>query len=309
MSTVEYSLFRVKMIRSKQRQMFADSDLTPGELFVAALQEQPALRVRTNVWKVANVERFDDGTNLLGRFAIGTIKSSRFEVLDRTTGDFVEAEFETAPYTYCLFDASIGLIGVAKKQTLAPYVSDIVKRLQGVLQNSHVVRRNEIIVNIDPISDPAPFLSKIRKAYRVSSYRATFTGPNPFDADEYFQRPLSALCQKAAAAQGRVELKGDDLDREVLQEVSRSTVASGNTASATIKEVRNGKSAMVRTSGDALKRKYDGSFRPLEILIDLVKLYKKVRLPEQPEQPPVSELDDVVVRRGRSKRNDQRDED
>jgi hypothetical protein len=313
MPTVEYWLFRVKMIRPSQRQLFADPNLTPGELFVAALQEHPALKVRQNIWRVANLEHFGD-SKLQGRFAVGTIKSARFEVVDRLTGDFVEAEFETAPYTYCLFDATIGLLGVAKKQTLTPYVSDIVKRIQTVLENSFIVIRNDIKVMIDPIRDPSPFLSKIRQAYRVSRYRATFTGPNPFDADEYFQRPLSVLCQKTSAVQGRVELQGDNLDREVLQEVSRSTVASGNTASATIKEARNGKSSVVRTGGDPLKRKYDASYRPEEILKDLIELYAKVRhsqdadVAERPKDVVERSKDDVerpkdIVKRPKGRKN------
>lgn len=39
--------------------------------------------------------------------------------------------------------------------------------------------------------DPDSFLRELNEAYNVLQFSATFQRPNPFDADEFFQRPLA----------------------------------------------------------------------------------------------------------------------
>lgn len=287
MATIEYSVFRIKIVRPRQNPLFYDPNLIPRDLFLQAVQEKPAVKIRRNVWKVGNLEFFKE-RNFAGRFAVGTIKSSKLDVLDRDTGDFSEARVETTPYTYCLFDATIGLLGIAKKQVLAPYTTDIANRLKSILLNSNVVKRNELDVIIDPIRDPSPFLNRVKRAYRVSRYKATFTGPNPFDADEHFQKPLSAICHITSAKEGKVELNGDDLDRKVLQEISQSTVASGNIASASIRETKESKKITIKTEGGALKRNYEPSSKPFNILLDLIELYDKIRHSDLSNENPIT---------------------
>jgi hypothetical protein len=135
-------------------------------------------------------------------------------------------------------------------------------------------------VNVAPIPDPNDFVSILESAYRVSRFTATFRGPNPFDADEHFQKPLSVYLAQANGTKGKAQIQGDDLNRGVLQSVARSTAATGNEASATIKRERGQRSTVVHLRGDAAKRRYDEDEKPQAVLEDLQKLYRRVRLNE-----------------------------
>lgn len=87
---------------------------------------------------------------------------------------------------------------------------------------------------LDLIPDPESFLEKLYSAYAVKRFRATFTGPNPIDADELFQKPMSYYCQQLGADEGSVAVKGESLDDDAVAAVAKSTAATGNTASALI---------------------------------------------------------------------------
>lgn len=113
MVSIEYSLFRAKFIKAPQISLF-DENLTPKDLFLFTLSEKPSGELRKgNIWHIGNIESFSDTT---GYFAVGRTTNSTIEKFDGTTGNFVEEELEESPYTHCVFDARIGLIGIAKKQ-------------------------------------------------------------------------------------------------------------------------------------------------------------------------------------------------
>ena len=135
-------------------------------------------------------------------------------------------------------------------------------------------------MNIAPIPDPNDFVSTLETAYRVSRFTATFHGPNPFDADELFQKPLSVYLYSANGSKGKAQIQGEDLNRGVIQSVARSTAATGNEASATIKRERGQRSTVVHLRGDAAKRRYDQDEKLEAVLKDLQGLYKRVRLNE-----------------------------
>jgi hypothetical protein len=83
---------------------------------------------------------------------------------------------------------------------------------------SRAISENNISVEIRPIPDPEGFLRALNTAYRVSRFTATFRGPNPFDADEHFQKPLAVYLSAAKGVKGRTQIQGEDLNRKVLQE-------------------------------------------------------------------------------------------
>jgi hypothetical protein len=212
-----------------------------------------------------------------GYFAIGRTTKATIEKFDERSRDFLEEELKTSPYTHCVFDAQIGIVGIARKSALAPTVKRIAERVQQVLSNSEVAGISNVSVEIAPIPDPEEFISAIATAYRVSRFAATFHGPNPFDADEYFQRPLSVYLQAAGGKKGRAEIKGDDLRRDVLQSVTRSTAGTGNEASATITKNEAQKSITIHLRGDPVKAGYNAEDHKPEVVIeDLVKLYYRL---------------------------------
>jgi hypothetical protein len=278
MTSIEYSLFRAKFIKSPQTSIF-DENLTSKDLFLSVLAEKPAGESRKgNIWHIGNIEKFSETT---GYFAIGRTTNSTIEKFDDSTGNFIEEELEESPYTHCVFDARIGLIGIAKKTNLAPTSINIANRIEDLLSQSKVIKANNITVEIRPIPDPEGFIKTLASAYQVSSFTAFFRGPNPFDADEHFQKPLSVYLSAANGEKGKAQIQGDDLNRKVLQDVTRSTAATGNEASARIRKNKNQKSITINLRGDPVKRRYDEEeHQAALVLSDLTNLYHKIRYDE-----------------------------
>lgn len=275
MPTIEYSLFRVKFIRPSQNS-FLHEDLTPGQMLLSAIEEKPSAELRKGFqWHIGNVQMFSDVT---GYFAVGRTTKSTVEKFDIQTGNFIEEEQEESPYTHCVFDAAVGFIGIARKPNLSQTSKGIANRLEELLSLATVVRNNEVTVQVRPIPDPDGFLKAIDEAFRVFSFSATFRGPNPFDADEFFQKPLSVYLSAANGEKGRTTINGEDLNREVLREVTRSTAATGNEASARIQKTKRQKAITVNLKGDPIKRKYDEEeHQPQIVLADLSTQYRRVR--------------------------------
>jgi hypothetical protein len=275
MPSIEYSLFRVKMVRPHQTSFLHD-DLPPRDLLLKAILDRPSGELRKGFhWHIGNVQMFGDFT---GYFAAGRTTTSTIEKFDEQSSNFVEEELEESPYTHCVFDASIGFIGIAKKPNLSQTTKGIAVRLEQLLSLASVVARNDVLVEIRPIPDPDGFLKAIDTALRVFSFSATFRGPNPFDADEHFQRPLSVYLKAAEGTKGKTTISGEDLNRQVLQQVTRSTAATGNEASARIQKSKRQKAITVNLRGDPIKRRYDEEeHRPEVVLTDLTNQYRRVR--------------------------------
>jgi len=217
-----------------------------------------------------------------GYFAAGRTTISTIEKFDEESSNFIEEELEESPYTHCVFDAAIGFIGIAKKRNLSQTAKGIATRLEQLLSLASIVKNNNVIVEIRPIPDPDSFLKAISTAFKVFRFSATFRGPNPFDADEHFQKPLSVYLNAADGTNGKATISGADLNRQVLQEVTRSTAATGNEASARIQKSRRQKPITVNLRGDPVKRKYDeDEHQPEVVLADLTSQYHRVRNDER----------------------------
>ncbi|PPD39907.1 MAG: hypothetical protein CTY16_18710 [Methylobacter sp.] len=253
-----------------------DENLSPKDLFLLSLAEKPSGELRKgNTWHIGNIDNFSPIT---GYFAVGRTTNSTIEKFDASTGNFIEEDLEKSPYTHCVFDARIGLIGIAKKTSLAPTSVNIAGRIEDLLSQTDVIIRNSISVEIRPIPDPEGFLKSLLSAYQVSSFTASFRGPNPFDADEHFQKPLAVYLSAANGEKGKAKIQGTDLNRKVLQEVTRSTAATGNEASARIKKRESEKSITISLKGDPVKRRYDEEkHKPKQVLADLTNLYHRIR--------------------------------
>jgi len=275
MAFIEYSLFRAKLVKSSQQTLFY-ADLTVPQLFMQALGEKPSAELRKgHHWHIGNIRLFSE---YKGYFAIGRTTNATIEKFDERSGNFREEELNTGPYTHCVFNAQLGIIGIARKTSLAPTVKGIADRVQQVLSRASVIRESYTTVEIAPIPDPESFLLALESAYRVSRFAATFHGRNPFDSDEYFQKPLSAYLSAANGKSGKAQIQGEDLKRDVLQSVTRSTAATGNEASATITRGESQKSITIHLKGDAVKRSYNADeYQPEAVLEDLEKLYYQIR--------------------------------
>ena len=251
---IEFHLFRAKFIKPQQIPLF-EGDLKPSDIFIKAIDEKPSFEFLNNYnWHIGNVEHL---TKQSGYFAVGRTTKSIVEKYDEESKNFIVEENEESPYTHVLFNLTIGLIAIAKKTKLAPTVNGIARKIEKLFQNTQIVKDYEIDVKIDFLRDPESFIKHLESAYSINKFSATFTGPNPIDADELFQRPMSVYLQQANGEKGKTIIQGKDLNDDVLRSVSISVASTGNDASAQIKESREEKRETIYLGENQLIVKVD----------------------------------------------------
>lgn len=274
MQATEYHLYRAKFIKPAQIDMY-HSELTAREMFEKGLKERPSIELRANnVWHIGNVENITDSG---GRFAIGRTTKTTVEKFDFTSGNFKELIDDSGPYTFVYFDSQLGLLGIAKKTKVAPDVKSIARKIQKLLSNTELVIRHQIEVRVDFIPDPESFLQKIRSAYAIMKFKAHFTGPNPIDADELFQRPMSYYCQSLEGEHGSVVVTGASLNEDSVSTVAKSTAATGNSASALIQPEKGTRPIKISFQGDARKIMIETDVLKQDALKLIQAGYKEVR--------------------------------
>jgi len=270
----EYHLYRAKFIKSAQLQLLV-SEQSASTLFLNAINDKPALKLSSgNVWHIGNL-KYIDNTN--GSFAVGRTTKNTVEKFDEESGDFKDHIDDSAPYTVVVFDCAIGLLGIAKKSKLAPDASAVAKRIKSLFEQTETIVNSGVEVRIDPIPDPDDFIAKLRKAYLIKKFRATFTGPNPTDADELFQKPLSVYAQQIGADKGILEVHGHALNEEVAEAIAKSTAATGNTASARVIYRKGSKPTPISMKKEAVVLIVDSEASPENILASMQAQYSRIR--------------------------------
>jgi len=271
---IEYYLYRVKFIKSSQSDIFR-KDISSTELFMTSLNEKPEIALKKdNVWHIGNIDYFNETS---GSFAVGRTTQTTIERFDTESGNFIDLIDDSGPYTNVLFDSSIGLIGIAKKVKVAPDTEAIARKITKLLENTKIVKEFGVEVRVDFIPDPEGFLHKLRSAYSIKRFTASFTGPNPIDADELFQKPLSVYCQAVNGESGAVVVAGEQLNEENIEAVAKSTASTGNTASARIQPTSHKKIITIKLKGDAVKVPVETEMLKPEILKVIQEAYYKVR--------------------------------
>ncbi len=275
MNYIELHLFRIKFIRPKQRTLFHD-DRTPSELFQAAIQEKPSVELREDyLWHIGNINIIDKTG---GSFAVGKTTRKAVGKYDAQEGNFIEEFFEEGAYTYCVYDCEIGILAIAKKTKLAPTTKGIAFKLKKLLESTESVEKNGIDLKIDIISDPESFIQKLVASYSLKQFTAHFTGPNPIDADELFQKPLSVYCQAIGGNKGKVVVEGESLEPEMAIEITKSAASTANEASARIIERYGERPKTIHLKGNPVKKIYDEEkFQLHTALVDMRGEYKRVR--------------------------------
>lgn len=276
MAATEFSLFRIKFIKPSQKCLFHDKEKTPGDYFKAALEDRPSLQIREPfVWHIGNLEYF---SATYGYFAVGRTSKKTVDLYDEKTKNFVEIDHKESPYAHCLFDSEIGILVISKNNILSQRTEMIAEKIEKLLSLNSGIFLNEVRVEISPIPDPEGFIRQLSNASLVTRFTASFGGPNPFDADEYFQRPMSVYLAAARGEDGSTTIKGESLSNETLVEVSKSTAATGNRASARIKRYKSSKPETIHLEGDPVKRRIDlGHYSLQDVLEQFLKIYHDIR--------------------------------
>jgi hypothetical protein len=273
----QFELFRIRVSSDPAEPLFG-AKLRPREALRVAVESKPSMKVGDETaWHVGNVEWLDqEGVAC----AIGRTSKATREVFDEMSGNFVAADSEESPFTLILIDLKLEVCAIAKKTALSPRVSGIARRLEGLLNSSREARRMAAHFEVASIDDPEDFITRLKEAYAVISFKTNFGLPNPIDANELFQKPLEKMLSRSGGKEGSATFKGDDLDADVLAEVARSTAATGKDAVARLKESKNSKPVRRSMKGNVATLSEDATGtkqEKLSLMQKVRELYRKVR--------------------------------
>jgi hypothetical protein len=217
---IEFQLFRVKVFLPQQMSLL-EPTRSRSDILREVIESKPEAQLRRGVqWHLGNVEQI--GTDSL-YFRVGRTTTSTLEFFE--DGKFADQLFETAPYTHALIDLRTEVCVIAKKTQLSHQTSGIANQLARLFEHSETALRLETEFKIGEINDPEDFISQLKSAYLISKFTVWFTQPNPFDVNEDFIRPAQRLVRASNGQQGKTELKGQSLNAEVLEDISRSPIS------------------------------------------------------------------------------------
>lgn len=220
----------------------------PIEIITRSFEAKPTADVgRGSEWHVGNVERVKpDGI----AFAMGRTVAVTSPKFDSVSHDFLEEEAMRAPFTIGVFDQRHQVCGIIRKSGISQSSTEIASKLQTLLNATPYAQESNSTIVVDPIQDPVSFLDAIRSAYAVTRFSFTASRPNPPDVNRLIQRPAEEFTQAAGGEKTTVEVEGDDLDREVIEEVAKAVAAVGETAAAFVRPESVGRGKKVHLGGN-----------------------------------------------------------
>ncbi|WP_147418150.1 hypothetical protein [Salinisphaera sp. Q1T1-3] len=240
-------LFRIKVIEIEQGALFRSYDSRSAFLW-SLIHGKPDGELRKGyVWHIGNISQVDE-TGLL--FAIGRTTKTSKELYDESSGDFLAVDDEEAPFTTAFYDSKLSVIGILPKARLAPSPKGIARNMSKLLNHQPMVEDNSFRIEISEIWDPEGFLQQVYDAYSVTSFSVEFDKPNPFDVQEEFHQPMERYLEASGGKTGKATVRGDDLDREVIEDVTRSVASTGKDVSARIRREAGQRTVTRHIRGD-----------------------------------------------------------
>ena len=274
-----FFLFRLKVLRSSQNSLFGEG-ITRSEFIEKLLQKKPSLEVHKGyIWHIGNISEIGDEGLI---FAAGKTTISGKEKYDAKSGDFLEIYDEESPFTYAIYDKKLGVLAITPKQKLAPNPRSIVRNIEKIMNFDFYTKDNEVRIDIEEIPDPDDFIRQLHEAYAVVSFQMEFGEPNPFDVENDFHKPMENLLDAAGGNKGTTKIEGEDLNRDTLEELSRSVASVGNEASARIRWKEGERPVTKHLKGDQASFQVENSEAPIseqakQILDKLRATYHRIR--------------------------------
>jgi hypothetical protein len=217
----------VKFIKNKEPTLEFES-ISPQEILVKAIMEKPVIETREDYsWRIGNVKNVN---NQFGSFAVGRTMVTAIPHYDSKSKDFMEEVSQTDPFTTVYFDTTLGLLGIKRNYQLSPTESSVANRIEELFASTNIVINTFSYVEIDSVKDPVSFINKLKTSYAIKKFTVTFGGPNPFDADEHFHKPMSIYLQSAHGKDGKTTIDGENLNQDVLIRMTQSVASTGNNA-------------------------------------------------------------------------------
>lgn len=272
-----FFLFRLKAIHGRQSPLFSGE--VDRRMFVDnLLNSKPSHKIRSGyIWHIGNVREIDEDGLL---FAAGRTTIASKEKFDEESGDFVEVDDEDSPFTYAVYDKKLSVLALLPKSKLAPTTKGIARNIQNLLNSSPYTKDNEVHIEIAEIPDPEGFIEQLHSAYSVVGFQMEFGEPNPFDVEKDFHKPMESLLKETRGNKGATKVSGEDLDRDTLEELSRSVASVGHEASARIRKKQGERPVTKHLMGDPasfLVEEFGVPEQAAEIFVKLRDTYRRIR--------------------------------
>ena len=204
------------------------------EVIAEAIQSTPTANVgRGSEWHIGKPEVVGDGA--IG-FKMGRTTAVTVPKFDIETHDFFESEVESAPYTFGIFDRETQACGIVKKSGVSQSPTEISAKLERLLNASAAPETAGFRIVVDPIPDPESFIEQMRTASSITKFSFVASFENPFDVEELIQRPAERFAEAVGADTAKVEVQGEKLNEEVLEELARGVASTGEQATATVRQ-------------------------------------------------------------------------
>jgi hypothetical protein len=272
---LDFQLFRVKVFPENQERLFRDEKTPPDILKESILTVHKTELRKGRVWHIGNVSEI--GENAI-YFRIGRLATSTLEVY--SDGNFVDREFETAPYTHCILDIDIELAAIAKKTSLASRVETIANCLIRLLNLSETAEFYGATFEIDYLTDPEDFIKHLETAYEITRFWVDISRPNVMDVDKLLVGPFEKYIEAADGDKGRAIVEGKGLKLETAEAVARSAATTGDDAGATIKPDEKARKIRKRLKTNPLIARWDDLYDEEEMrnFRDYLReLYRRIR--------------------------------
>jgi len=224
---LEFQLFRIKIYPSDQ--MLLTGEKKPSEILMETIDSQPSAELRKGViWHLGNFWKIDRNGVY---FRVG--KSTKAKRAIFQNGNFLDEEFEEAPYTHVVLDIPIEICAIAKQTHLSPNPKGIANQLARLFTNSEIGKYYGAEFEFDWLKNPEDLIAHIKRAYSISRFWITFSRPNPFDVED-FTKPFSQLVKEVDGRKGKAQVDGENLKTKILEDLTHSAAATGNDAAARI---------------------------------------------------------------------------
>ena len=273
-----FFLFRIKIERGEQPNLFDSQTSSPAQIIEEALKENPFNEVRkNNFWRIGNYSKLEDNAVF---FALGKTTKRTVEIFDENARAFRNENSPEAPYTYVLIDLEKQICAIAHKPKLSPNVINIAGNLARLLSETNVAKTRNLSFSIPAIRDPVTFINIIRNAHSIESFTMSFSKPNPWDVNKDFHKPMENFLQATNASAGKTTIKGNGLISKPLEDLAHSAASTGNEVTAKIKHNEKSKLKTVKMDGTQSSVTVDDvqdNYNKIDLLRKVRELYNMIR--------------------------------
>lgn len=249
MTDQTFYLFRVTLHDKRQSDLYDKRTLRSDVLRQLLFSHPKAHGWGGKIWTVGNVEELP-GASLYFRF--GRASKRQLPVQDEK-GDFLDADISIAPYSHCLIHLDLQILAMTYNGNLSQSIASQGKSLQTVLSSALRDFKNFDAIEVRQLPDPREFVKKIREAFSVSRFWIKVRRPNPFDVDSHFIKPISRLNDAVGGNEVKVGMSGDDLDKEVIENIATNTALQGSDGAAYVRPEKDTRGEIVPIKKTMLK--------------------------------------------------------